>query len=415
MSIVALYEYVVFTRGLARGPSFCNVSSHINCEVVNSSAWSSFFGIPVASYGIFFYLTLLGLLWVSGPGRAVAAKSARSVILLFAVVASVISLSLFAVSEFVIGALCLLCLCTYITNFAILGVALWGREAGYLWGDLVAGVKVVVNFLSGVLVGRTPSGLPYLLAIFLAAMLSVASPAIAYRIAHAVSGPRADANEVQGDALTRWNAAPVDTIAVRAESGAFGDYARGDATAPVQIVEFADLECPGCRMLHAELKSALTEFEGRYRLIFKNYPLDAACNPGITRPFHAVACFAALFTRCAGEQGKFWEALNLAFSSQHLEDVVDAVSAKESLIAEAVDRLGLDRDALNECIVTERYRDAIIGDIREGDRLGLQSTPSFWINGKKVLSPSPEAITTIIRSVLSASSADVVTQVGAPQ
>lgn len=279
----------------------------------------------------------------------------------------------------------------------------------------MAGVKAVVSFLSEVLVGRTPSGLLYLLAILLAAVLSVASPAIAYRLAHTVSGPRADVNEVQGDALTRWNAAPVDTIVIRADSGAFGDYARGDATAPVQIVEFADLECPGCRMLHAELKSALTEFEGRYRLIFKNYPLDAACNPGITRPFHAVACFAALFTRCAGEQGKFWEALNLAFSSQHLEDVVDAVSAKESLIAEAVDRLGLDRDALNECIITERYRDAIISDIREGDRVGLQSTPSFWINGRKVISPSADTLATIIRSILNAPSTDVAIQVEAPQ
>lgn len=415
VSVVALYEYVVFTRGLAQGPSFCNVSAHINCEVVNSSAWSSFFGVPVASYGIFFYLVLLGLLLVSGEGRSVAATCARPVILLFTAVASGVSLILFGISELVIGALCLLCLCTYIINFALLGVVLWSRGIrGSVWGDLIAGMRAVIGFVQGVLVGRTPAALPYILAILLAAAVSVASPAIAYRVAKAVSGPKADANELHEDALTRWKSAPVDSIVVRGDAGAFGDYAKGDPVAPVQIVEFADLECPGCRMLHAELKAALVEFEGRYRLVFKNYPLDAACNPGITRPFHALACFAALFTRCAGEQGRFWDALNLAFTSQHLEDVVDAASAKDALVAEGVDHLGLDSDALKECIGTERYRDAIMSDIREGDRVGLQSTPSFWINGKKVLSPSPEAIVTIIRDILKDRSVEATQHSGTP-
>jgi protein-disulfide isomerase/uncharacterized membrane protein len=413
VAVVALYEYVVFTRGLARGPSFCNVSAHINCEVVNASAWSSFFGFPIAAYGIFFYLVLLGVLAMAGPGRAVNADQARPVLLLLVTVAALVSLTLFGISEFVIGALCLLCLGIYVTNFALLGVVVWSRGTAGLVRELGIGIKETLGFFLSIVSGKKAL-LRYLAALLLVATLSALSPEIMYRVARAVTGQKPRSDVAAEDAVARWSAAPVDSIVLQTEAGAFGDYSQGDAKAPVQIVEFADLECPGCRLLHIELKTILEQFQGQYRLVFKNYPLDADCNPGITRPFHTTACFAAQFTRCAGEQGRFWESLNLAITSPHLEEVLDTPAAKASLVKDGVSQLGLDQEAIETCLSSERYRDVLLRDIREGDRLGLQSTPSFWINGKKVVPPTPDSIARIIRVVLKDSTSEASGSGGTP-
>ena len=402
VAIVALYEYVVQTRGLSTGPSFCNISQTINCDLVNASPWSLFLGLPVASYGIFFYLSLLILLLQSGPGRRVGSEVAAQVVLLAAVAASIASVMLLAISKFVIGAFCLMCLGLYAINFLLLGLA-WSlnREGGMAQG-VAGGVKHVLDFVRGALAGQREK-LRGLCVLAVLGLITVVSPEAMYRVAQGVGADDTEKKLEENVAkfFKEWQEAPDDQPQITTTPGAFQDYAKGDPNAPIQIVEFADFECPGCRFTYVGLESFLKQYEGRYRLVFKNYPLDSSCNQSIQGVVHTMACFAAHVTRCAGEQGKFWEALDYVFTDPVLENVEDTPARKNELLEKGATSLGLDRQALEECVLSERYREKIQSDIAEGRRLGLASTPSFWVNGKKVPRPVHGVFSKIFESIVS--------------
>jgi protein-disulfide isomerase/uncharacterized membrane protein len=395
-SAVALYQHVVVTHGLATGPSFCNISRHINCDAVNASPWSLFLGLPVAAYGLLFYLGILGLVSLSGSGRSVSAHKAYEVVLFLSLVASLVSLALFCISEFIIGALCLMCLGLYLTNFCLFGVAWWFSARGTLVSGVVGGVQNLAEFLLQALSGA-PRALAGLVALLIAAVFAAFSPEVLVQL---LGGKAAGNSEKKVDWVAQWRASPVVTPRISVGGGSFDDYAKGDLNAPIQIVEFADMECPGCREMYVALNDVLKDFEGQYHLVFKNFPLDQACNPTITEQFHLFACHATFITRCAGEQGKFWEALQLMFTDPSIMGEGESQDIKATLVKNAVSSLDLDGQALEVCIESGRYKSKIEGDVAEGVRLGLQSTPSFWINGKLVPHPSPEALTQVFQAVL---------------
>jgi protein-disulfide isomerase len=186
------------------------------------------------------------------------------------------------------------------------------------------------------------------------------------------------------DPLWSWEHAPKNEIKVNLDGSAFGDYSKGIPNAPVQIVEFADFECPACRRLHSILKSVLEKFPGTYHVVFRNYPLDISCNPSFGRPMHPYACSAAFFSRCAGEQGKFWEAVDFLFHYEVLEGDAPAADVQNELIEVGSRDLMLDKDAVKECLLSGRYGQKIVDDVAEGNRIGLTGTPAVWINGKAV-------------------------------
>jgi uncharacterized membrane protein/protein-disulfide isomerase len=406
ISATALYEHVIYRYGLATGPSFCNISQHINCEAVNASDWSVFFGLPIASYGIFFYVAVLGLLWVSGPSRQVRDARANQVIFVGGVVGSICSIILLAISEFVIGALCLLCMALYLVSFLLLGVSWWGAAGGFR-ATFVGGVRELFGFVVSALRGER-AALAGAVSLLLWGVVAVASPAMTYSAAKALRGiatSGGDGEHAERDPLTAWREAPQVQIPLVLNAGVFGDYAKGDPQAPIQIVEFADFECPGCRVLYSALVPLLEKFKGRYHFVFKNYPLDSACNAGITRKFHQNACFAAYFIRCAGEQGKFWEALDYAFTDPVLErdgeaDDAQVQQVRDALLRDGAAAVGLDALALDECTRSERYRDRVREEVKQGDDLGLRSTPSVWVNGRRVERPTPEALERVFSAIL---------------
>jgi protein-disulfide isomerase/uncharacterized membrane protein len=402
ISGVALYEHVVYSEGLATGPSFCNISQHINCEAVNASEWSTVFGIPIASYGIFFHVSLLALLIVVTCGSAIPTAAALSVILVGGMVASISSIGLFALSEFVIGALCLLCIGLYLINFAIFGVTWCGAFRGKVVAGLADGVRALGYFLRCILLGGEGSGLARLAVIALTALacFCVYLPNAIYSIvASSASATNIEPGNGSIDPVKAWQAEQPIVINSKI-GGAFGDYAKGTPSAPIQIVEFADFECPGCRHLYVALQTLLARFEGKYHLVFRNYPLDQSCNPSIKHEFHRYACLAAMFTRCAGEQGKFWEALDIAFTDPILASEAPVAQVQDTLVTRATESLSLDREAMAECVASGRYLSTVHADIAAGDAAGLEGTPALWVNGKLVRRPSIDTLEKIFSSIL---------------
>ena len=306
---------------------------------------------------------------------------------------------LFCISEFLIGALCLLCLGLYAINFGLLGLFWWASARGQRFAGMAKGARLLFSF-GGIIIKGDVTAIRGALALGILLVFSAILPLVVYRfeLARSSHSPRADLNDQY---LSAWRNAPVVELKVDLSRGSAGDYVKGEIPAPIQIVEFADFECPGCRVAYSKLTDILAKYQGQYSLVFKNYPLDSECNPAIKGDFHKAACFAAHLTRCAGEQGRFWEAIEVAFTDPALEsDELSSDDMRSALFDSVTRSLSLDAEALKECVDSRRHQAKIQDDVREGDRLGLTSTPSFWINGKKLERPTPEAFELVFRDIL---------------
>jgi protein-disulfide isomerase len=163
----------------------------------------------------------------------------------------------------------------------------------------------------------------------------------------------------------------------------------GDKGAPVTIIEFSDFQCPFCKGAQGALKRVLQAYGKNVRLVFKNLPLE----------MHAQALPAARAAFCAGEQNRFWQYHDALFTSNNL--------APETLKNIAAG-LGLNQPKFEECVSSEPSRAAVLKDVEEARRLGVDATPTFIINGTFVRGVSSfEDFSDIISRKLKVSQANV--------
>lgn len=148
----------------------------------------------------------------------------------------------------------------------------------------------------------------------------------------------------------------------------------GQADAPVTIVEFADFECPFCARAFGVIESMVNStYKGKLKLVFKNYPLNV----------HPWAMRAALGAECARLQNPqaFWEFARDFYSNQgsinpqNVDAHIDATAK----------RLNLDLTTLHACMANKTTTDRIAEDEKDGTTVGINSTPSFLVNGVKVV------------------------------
>jgi protein-disulfide isomerase len=141
-------------------------------------------------------------------------------------------------------------------------------------------------------------------------------------------------------------------------------HSRGPDDAPVTIVEFGDYECPYCGRLHGVLNQVLEQSQGRARLVFRNFPLFEV---------HPYALTAALAVEATAAFGQFWAMHDLTFAGQkHLTDD-DLRGYAESL--------GIPGEAVVGD-AAQAYAERVRRDYRDGIELGVQGTPTLFVNGR---------------------------------
>jgi protein-disulfide isomerase len=144
----------------------------------------------------------------------------------------------------------------------------------------------------------------------------------------------------------------------------------------VTIVEFSDFQCGHCAKATRVLKEVLPRYSGQVRVIFRHYPLDRACNSALQGQVHELACAAAVAAECAAEQGRFWEYHDLLFANQSRFDAESLASYARGL--------RLDMTAFSQCIAGAEARAKVARDVEQGNRLGIESTPTLFLNGRTV-------------------------------
>jgi protein-disulfide isomerase len=139
----------------------------------------------------------------------------------------------------------------------------------------------------------------------------------------------------------------------------------------LEIVEFADFECSYCKQLEPVMKSLLTRFEGRVKLVWKDYPL----------PDHQFAQAAAEAARCADDQGRFRPYRDLLFANQ--------TALAPGDLDRYADRIGLNMPQFAGCVKAALHRDAIGFEARRAVSHGVAATPTVFINGRMIAGVKP--------------------------
>lgn len=153
-----------------------------------------------------------------------------------------------------------------------------------------------------------------------------------------------------------------------------GNPSIGPKDAKVTIVEFSDFECPYCQRSQSVNKELRAMYKDKIRWVFRDYPL----------PFHENAKFAHIAVNCAVPQGKYWEYFNLIFENTG--------SLTKENVKFLASKAGLDKGKFEECLKNTSSIEAEIGqDISDGQKLGVNGTPAFFINGIMVEGAQPLA------------------------
>ena len=146
----------------------------------------------------------------------------------------------------------------------------------------------------------------------------------------------------------------------------------GPDDAEIVIVEFSDFQCPFCRKFHDETyQSLLDAYPGQIRFVYRNLPLTS---------IHPSAMPAAIASMCANDQNKYWEFHEKLFSSETLDEA--------TYIQYATD-LGLDVETFTACLTSGSHDEFIQQDMNFSLDLGVQSTPTFFVNGLAIVGAQP--------------------------
>ncbi len=152
------------------------------------------------------------------------------------------------------------------------------------------------------------------------------------------------------------------------------DNVKGAQNAKVTIVEWSDFQCPACRSYAPVLDQLVTLYPNDVRLVYKHFPL---------RSIHFRAQDAAEASEAAALQGKFWEMATRLFADQ---DIWSRGRGTEQFENYAKD-LGLDLAKFKQDISSETVKNAVDEDYSAGLELGVNSTPTLYVNGKKIANP----------------------------
>jgi protein-disulfide isomerase len=146
---------------------------------------------------------------------------------------------------------------------------------------------------------------------------------------------------------------------------------RGEASAPVTIIEFSDYECPFCGRAEPTVKDVMEKYKGKVKLVYREFPLAM-------HPHAQKASEAAL---CALDQGKFWEMHEKLFANQRALEVADLKGYAKTL--------SLDSSKFDQCLDSGAKTKDVEASQKAGEDAGVNGTPAFFINGRPLFGAVP--------------------------
>ena len=336
--------------------SFCSINDFIDCDGAAKTNTAQFLGIPLAYWGIFFYITILFLTFVDRLKQVKwlkfleVFKNPLAYMTFLGTIAFLISMILAGISVFGIHKICILCVVTYVIDFIIALIAADG-----MFKNIVAGFKTTFfDFIDGVKMYFKTFIVLLILAISFLTYSGVTLnfvPHIKHR------------NEI-----LKYNKIKFNPYRVKGN-------VLGNPNGTVIIELYSDYVCPLCYINNIMLHKAAKEFKN-IRINHHNLPFDKECNPYINTNMHPKACFMSRVAIAAGKQGNYWEMSSLLYENK-------PKTLKKAI--ELAEKINLDTEKLTKDIKSNETALIIGNEIDKAEALDIDATPTMIINGEKVV------------------------------
>ena len=337
--------------------SFCDVNATVSCTQAYLSRYGSFLGVPVAVAGVFYFLLVLLLVAIGGSDTSRARESVPAYVFALSTVGLAFALYLAWASYVQLKTFCMLCAATYVAV-----VALFIISGG------------ATTFPMTTLPRRAPRDFRTLFSSPLAVVLALlyivgAGSVIAYfpsETAHAqtAAAPMTPLTDQQRAELVKWW-----DLQPRVDMSVPPDGAK------VLLVGFSDFQCPHCRSAHESYKGLNAKYSGngQVRFIARHFPLEGECNPNAPNGSHLAACEAAAAVVMARQTGKAAVMEDWLYEHQ--------TTLTPSMVRDAAKDVGGIADFNGGYA---KALEEVKADARMGGLLGVTSTPTYFLNGRKL-------------------------------
>jgi protein-disulfide isomerase/uncharacterized membrane protein len=364
----------------------CEASAEVNCDIVNTSEYSEFLSIPIATWGMSTYLTIAILAGMILSRKNTLLKQQAAKIVVFVGLGTVLySGFLFYISKSELKYVCAWCMRLYMINASIFVLASIG--GGWKFPMPQGNILKITGLSFVAFTAFSVGGQKMYRNSLLNQSGDVESKekALARLEASKENESKKDngtkAQNSSNHFMDPEGPPPTLEFQVTTEDKNTAtltvdsdDPWKGSKDAKILIVEYADLECGYCKRTAGQIKQLYNAYKDDVVFVFKHYPLDPTCNVGVKNKRHRSACLAAEAAVCAQEQRRFWDFHDIAFKNQHALRVNDI-----KLYAKSI---GLDMPAFLSCLQSGRAKSIIKADTQAGKALDIHGTPRIFINGK---------------------------------
>ena len=340
--------------------SFCSINEFIDCDGAARSTMSQFWGIPLAHWGIFFYITVFFLTIVEKLKTIrffkflEVFKNPMAYITVLGTIAFTISMILAGMSVYKLHKICIVCFVTY---FIDLIIALIASSANFK--NLLTSIKItVLDFIDGA--KKYPK--TFVILLIIAASFLCYSGITNNFIPHYK-------RHVE---LVKYQKMSVNPYKINGNT-------LGNENAEVVIELYSDYICPLCYIHNIMLHQAAKEFKN-IKIIHYNLPFDKECNTYISINMHPGACLMARAAIASKKQGNYWGMSSLLYEKQ-------PKNIKE--IIELAEELGLNKEQLLLDINSDSTIKELSDSINKGRYLNIDGTPTTYINGNKKVGVMP--------------------------
>jgi len=328
--------------------SFCSLNDFIDCDGVAQTSESQFFGVPLALWGLILY-GFIFLMLIANKMKNLKIfkfmevfKNPLDYIASLGLISFCISMSLLFISLFEINKLCILCAVTYVLNLIIALIAVDFKNGGF-----VKSIKQsFIDFIDALKIK------PYMVAFIIVALAAIG--VLSYTTSTMVLAPQAKKQVGMEEFLnTKHNRYKVNGNVLGAKNP------------KLVVVTYTDYECPVCASYNIMIHKLAKEVKG-IQIEHHNYPIDMACNPAITKPFHERSCMLAKYAIAAEKQGNAW-----GFSSALFENKPKS----EDEILQVASKLHLDLEQLKKDAYSDEVAQILDEDIKSANKKGIIGTP----------------------------------------
>ncbi len=336
--------------------SFCDVNATVSCTQAYLSQYGSLFGVPVAIFGVLFFVLVLLLVGLGGAPASRVRESVPAYVFALSTIALAFSLYLAWASYIQLKTFCMLCAATYAAVIALF---------------IIAGGATTVPMTT--LPRRAPRDIRHLFSSPAALVLAIlylvgAGTVIAY---FPSEPPRPQAAAPMGTLTDQQRAELIKWWDMQPRV----DMSNPAPAAKVVVTGFSDFQCPHCRSAHESYRGLIAKYAGnpQVRFIARAFPLEGECNPNAPGGNHMAACEAAAAVVLARQTGKAAVMEDWLYEHQ--------ISLTPSNVREAAKDVGGIADFNGGYA---KALEEVKADARMGGLLGVTSTPTFFLNGRKL-------------------------------